>query len=376
MKGSVFVNGVIGVDCSLIDVIRQVKSFKKPTELSVVINSVGGSVSEGQAIFTYLRNLNIPITTTAEQAYSIASVIFMAGDTRIVPEGDRRLMIHNPWASVEGGADRLEDIAGKLREIEEQFSDFYSTYANIDKETMKSLLKNETFLSGAEALEMGFATELSVPLAAVALLGDVLETEIEKEMSIGDKFYSELKKLMNIMEKQKDEIKALILQDANGVEINFPEVEDGSTPEIGDMATVDSLPAEGEYTAPSGDVWIFEGGALKEVKTADAPEEEVPADAEGDKSADTVQLKELLDKLLGLEASFTASAEKAALVDAELLALKDSFNALKETTAEIDTIKAGLADLRKLVGSEEVTIVAKETKTNQKKSSGLINVFR
>lgn len=372
MKGNVFVNGVIGSDCSLIDVIRQVKSYDKPTELNVVINSVGGSVSEGQAIFTYLRNLKIPITTTAEQAYSIASVIFMAGDTRIVPEGERRLMIHNPWASVEGGADRLEDIAGKLREIEKQFSEFYSTYANIDEDTMKSLLKNETFLSGAEALEMGFATEISVPLAAVALIGDALIEDNKKEnMNYAEKFYSELKKLINIMEKEKEIINALVIQDANGVSINFTEVEDGATPEIGDVATIDSLPAEGEYTTPAGDVMVFEGGALKEVKPADEPADEPDAPA-----ADAVQLKELLDKLLNIEKAMEANEAKSVLVDAQLAEMKASYDSLKETTVEIDAIKAGLADLKKLVGSEEAVIVAKETKTNQKKSSGLINVFR
>jgi ATP-dependent protease ClpP protease subunit len=106
--GKIFISGLIGEDTNLLDVIKQVKAQSSATEFVVKIDSTGGYVDTGMDIYNYLRNLKKPITTITSKAYSIASVIFMAGDVRIIPEGTiDAVMIHLPWMEVIGDADTI-----------------------------------------------------------------------------------------------------------------------------------------------------------------------------------------------------------------------------------------------------------------------------
>lgn len=73
MIGTIYINGVIGQDTTLIDVIRQVKATKGTTEYLVKIDSVGGYVDAGKAIYDYLKGLDKPVTTYTTKAFSILS---------------------------------------------------------------------------------------------------------------------------------------------------------------------------------------------------------------------------------------------------------------------------------------------------------------
>src|SRR5690606_10943208 len=144
MQGTIYITGVIGEDTNLLDVIRQVKAQKNATSLLVKIDSVGGYVEEGEAIYSYLKNLSIPVTTYATQAYSIASVIFMAGETRIVPEASESpLMIHLPWMTVEGSHDEISYHLSDLKNVENRLISFYAEALEIDKNTIQSLRSEE-----------------------------------------------------------------------------------------------------------------------------------------------------------------------------------------------------------------------------------------
>jgi ATP-dependent protease ClpP protease subunit len=351
-KATIFISGVVGQDTNLLDVIRQFKSYDNPSEVEVIIDSVGGDVDTGQSVFKYLRGLNIPVTTVGVKAYSIASVIFMAGDSRLIPT-DGELMIHLPWASVDGGAERLEAVAKELRTIENEFSKFYSVYTNIDKETILQLLKNETFLDAEKSVEMGFATGIKQTLQAVAFYNNQ-EDKNTKQMTKGQKF------LMAFAELFKDVqddviINALMIQDANGVELEFPDVEADVLPQVGDKATIDGKPAEGEHVMPEGMKYIFEAGELQEIIEAEPVEDETE-DAEGD--AEPVEDEIDIDAILKqIEASITES------VSAKL-------------SADNDNLKAEIKALKKLVGSADASIQANNTKPNTNKNNGSSNYLR
>ena len=243
MLAKIYITGVIGEDVSLLDVMRQYKSFSNPTSVEVIIDSVGGSVDVGQSIFSYLRNLQIPVKTYAKRAYSIASVIFMAGDEREVEQGQERLMIHFPFVqNASGGSKELEDLTKQLKALESDFIKFYGIYTGIDADTIKTLLENETFLSGDDAFDLGFATTVSIPLAAVAYYTpeEINDTKTNKNVIM--KNAEKLIKALQVFVSPKEvptEIVALVLQDANGIEITFPAVADDAMPEVGDTATVD-----------------------------------------------------------------------------------------------------------------------------------------
>ena len=369
MEAKIFINGVIGEDTTLLDVIRQFKSFDNPTSVLVEISSPGGEVYEGQSIYSYLRNLNIPVTTYAKTAMSIAATIFMAGDTRKMDENGS-FMIHMPSATVSGGSEVLEDLLKELKGLEKEFADFYSKYTNIDSDSVRRLLQNETFLDAEQAVEMGFATEIAVALKAVAFY-DMSEdnTNLNKnEMTKIDKILNILGKAFS--NEAENEITALVLQDANGTEINFPDLAEGEMPQIGDSAEVDGSPAEGEYVSPEGETWVFVGGALDSIIPSEDASEDAPVDAENEEDVNASNEEELSqEELVALEAQIQE------MLEAFELKLTNKFTAqlLEENTS----LKNEIKEIKKLMGTEDVSIEA-QNQNNKKKSSGnyLTGVFR
>ena len=289
MKAKIFISGRITKGETLIDVIRQYKSFDDVTEIEAVIDSNGGNKNEGEAVFDYLSNLDaeIPVTTRTGKAYSIAAKIFAAGSTRIIEDVDNALMIHFARAKTEGTAEQLEEIAAELRVIEDEFIEFYSEHLNIDEETVRNLLDNETFVSGKDAVDLGFATEVEAAVEVVAEL-NIEKSNIDK-MTIEKKTKSKGQKLLEAMAefvgieiegKVKPEINAeLTLQDSSATDIVFPDLESGDTPKVGDKAQIDGAAiSDGSYIMPSVEesTFVFVDGAISEIIPKE--EEEVVAE--------------------------------------------------------------------------------------------------
>jgi len=360
MIAKIYVDGVIGEDTTLLDVVRQFKSYQNPESIEVHINSVGGSVDTGQAIFSFLRNAGLPVHTIAHMAYSIAATIFMAGDEREVPEGADRLMIHMPFVqNATGNSSDLDSLVKHLKSIESEFVKFYSTYTNVDEDTVRNLLENEQFLSSDEAFELGLATLISVPFKAVAFFDkeDSKKETINKNviMKNAELLIAALKTFV----KGKEDVVALVLQDANGVEINFPDRMEDEVVEVGDKAEIDGQPASGEVVMPDGSTLVFENGILSEVKPAEGEgEEEVEEAAEA--NADEVEGD--------VEVEVEANEGEESDLDFEVL-LEELFNKAKEDlSVEIagltkinEDLSAEIVSLKKLIGSGDVEVEKKET---------------
>lgn len=126
--------------------------------IDVHINSYGGEVAEGLAIYNVLKNHSAEITTYCDGfACSVASVIFMAGDKRVMNSASL-LMIHNPWMGARGNADALRKAADDLDVIESAIVEAYKSHVNLNDDELKSKLDNETWITSDEAIEWGFAT--------------------------------------------------------------------------------------------------------------------------------------------------------------------------------------------------------------------------
>lgn len=152
---------------------------KTPKEITVRINSNGGYVSDGVAIYNLLREkarAGAKITTVnLGIAASISSVVMMAGDVRRVATG-ARTMIHN--AGIMGripftNSESLRKIAGNLDQINETIADIYAKASNgkKTKEEFLDLMAQETTLSADESVAHGLATETDAELKAVACVG-------------------------------------------------------------------------------------------------------------------------------------------------------------------------------------------------------------
>lgn len=263
MKGIIYITGEIGVETTLNDVVQQVKAQSTADSYLVKIDSIGGYVDSGDDIYNYLVNLGKPVTTYTTKALSIASKIFMAGSTRIIPEGaSDAIMIHLPWMQVQGTHQVISDFLKDLKAIEDDLVDFYAKVTEIDKETIHSLLTTETYLDAKQALDWGFATQLQPVQLAVAKLhnNELIDENLMNEIK------QTLKEVKDFVFGVKPAIKAeLILQDATGVSITFPELSESDSPVQDDTATVDGSPAEGEFTMPDSSVFKFEKGVLTEI---------------------------------------------------------------------------------------------------------------
>ena len=132
----------------------------KSKELSVEINSPGGDVFAGLAIYNALRASGKEITVKVlGVAASAASLIAMAGDKIVMPK-NTFLMIHNPWSMVAGNASELRDAADMLDKIGSSLKQTYASRTGLSDEEISTMLEAETWLTADEALAKGFATEV------------------------------------------------------------------------------------------------------------------------------------------------------------------------------------------------------------------------
>ena len=139
------------------------------TVIDVSINSYGGELTEAIGIFNALLAHPAEITTRVDGvAASAASVIFLAGDRRIIPENGT-LMVHSPWTRAAGNADQLRATADVLDKAEASLVATYAARTGQSIEALESLLTEEgTWLTPQEALAHGFATEVA-PIARSAV---------------------------------------------------------------------------------------------------------------------------------------------------------------------------------------------------------------
>ena len=128
--------------------------------INVYINSYGGEVAEGLAIYNQLKRHKAKVKTVCDGfACSAASVIFMAGDERVMSTASL-LMIHNAWSYVSGNANDLRKQADDLDKITQASINAYMQEVDITEEELKQMLDDETWITPQEALEMGFTTSI------------------------------------------------------------------------------------------------------------------------------------------------------------------------------------------------------------------------
>ncbi|WP_270647188.1 head maturation protease, ClpP-related [Paeniclostridium hominis] len=176
---------------------EKVRDFLKEHEnkdLNIYLNSGGGSVFAGIAIYNMLKRHNGAKTVYVDGlAGSIASVIAMAGDRIVVPKNSF-IMIHKPLVGVVGNANDLREQADLLDNIEQAIINVYqeNLVEGIDIETIKEMVNAETWLNGEEASKY-FNIELAEENQAIAKveseylnknckhIPDILDKKVEVE---------------------------------------------------------------------------------------------------------------------------------------------------------------------------------------------------
>lgn len=130
----------------------------RPVE--VQINSPGGDMFEGIAIYNVLREHPQPVTIKVMgMAASAASIIAMAGDTMEIGAASF-LMIHNCWVVAVGNRHDMAETATYLEPFDQAMADVYAFRSGKSAEECAKWMDDETYMSGSVAIERGFADEL------------------------------------------------------------------------------------------------------------------------------------------------------------------------------------------------------------------------
>lgn len=318
------VGSIGGWEVSLQNVMEQVKSLGNVDEYLVIINSGGGEVFEGYAIYNYLLSLNKPITTRGVGIVaSIATVIFLAGKNRQL-YNNTQFLIHNPWSMTEGDATEFIKKAEELKVIENNLIDFYSQQTGIDNSIIQSLMNEDKFISSDAALELKFATEILSPVKAFATFKN--KNQNKNQMSkIGKIFksaFAELKKAGVLLNE------TVLTADGTELEISMA----GATPAVGDEVMEGGQPAEGSYQLADGTEIEVKGGIITAI---------IQPSAAADANAST-EVEILNAKKSELE-------EQVANLTSELEALKIENETLKGTNEQmVEEVQTITNHLRKL----------------------------
>lgn len=195
---------------------ESIKNFldeAKGKDINIYINSGGGSVFAGMAIYNMLkRHQGYKTVYVDGLAGSIASVIALAGDKVIIPS-NAYMMIHKPWCGLHGNSTELREMADTLDKIEEGILNVYNENLaeNADIEVVKAMVNAETWLTGDEASKY-FNVNVSESVDAVACTSDYFNKYSKVPKNISNDFKKEVEIPKDIIQDNTLEKDMLLME--------------------------------------------------------------------------------------------------------------------------------------------------------------------
>ncbi|HSQ97099.1 MAG TPA: head maturation protease, ClpP-related [Rickettsiales bacterium] len=146
------ITGVIGLDTRYEDIVKQLNNCK--SNLNISINSPGGYVFDGIAIYNAIKTYNKGTKTikVCGLSASIASYIMLAGDS-LELENNSVIMIHNPSVAVIGDYRKLKTACSQITKLRDLMSESYSKYTGISKLSIEKMMDDETYFIGSNDLK-------------------------------------------------------------------------------------------------------------------------------------------------------------------------------------------------------------------------------
>lgn len=149
-------NGISGKD--FCDALNEIPKGEKVT---IGVNSQGGAVGEGLAIYNAIQRRSEDVTCRIDgYALSIASFFPLAASTVVCPKS-AIWMIHNAWSSASGNAEEFRDAADMLDTHDKVILGAYTAKTGKSESEMRQMMADETWMTGEEALALGLADEES-----------------------------------------------------------------------------------------------------------------------------------------------------------------------------------------------------------------------
>ena len=172
---------------------KELGKYPNVSEIEIFINSFGGEVFEGTAIYNQLRRHPAHKSVHIDGfACSIASVIAMAGDEVVMPR-NTLMMVHNMWMGVVGNAAQLRKAADDLDTINAAGRQAYLQKAGekLSEERLAEMMDAETWLTAEECIELGLAdrfddedADMSAAAGILQKANDSLEQQLRRSRAL------------------------------------------------------------------------------------------------------------------------------------------------------------------------------------------------
>ncbi|MEN3088792.1 MAG: head maturation protease, ClpP-related [Staphylococcus pseudoxylosus] len=207
-KGEIYIYGDIvsskwdETDVTAVDFKNELNQLGDVSEINVHINSAGGNVFEGHAIYNMLKMHKAKVNIYVDAlAASIASVIAMSGDT-IFMHKNSFMMIHNSWIMTLGNSKDLRQTADLLDKTDQSSNNAYLDKAtNLSEAELKQLLEAETWLTADEALEKGLADEI---LGASEIAASISKDSYQMFKHVPENIEKDVDKITTVSDIQED----------------------------------------------------------------------------------------------------------------------------------------------------------------------------
>ncbi len=179
---------------------EELGKYPDAKQIDIYVNSYGGSVFEGTAIYNQLRRHPAHKTVYVDGfACSIASVIAMAGDEVVMPK-NAMMMIHNMWMGAVGNAAELRKAADDLDTINAAGRQAYLAKAGdkLDEATLAEMMDAETWLTAEKCMQYGLADRYAEQDADMSKAADLLKKanlDIEQRLTMQKSLAAQLRSL-------------------------------------------------------------------------------------------------------------------------------------------------------------------------------------
>lgn len=181
---------------------EELAKYPNAAEIRIYINSQGGSVFEGTAIYNQLRRHPAKKTVYVDGfACSVASVIAMAGDEVVMPK-NALMMIHNAWMWAVGNAAELRKAAADLDTINAAGRQAYLQKAGgkLDEGTLVGMMDAETWLTAEQCVQYGLAdrfAEQDADMSGAAAALQKANLTIEQRIGLQKSLAAQLRELVS-----------------------------------------------------------------------------------------------------------------------------------------------------------------------------------
>lgn len=147
---------------SVISQLMFLESEDPDAPIKIYINSPGGSISDGLAIYDVMNKVKCPIVTICIGMAASMGAFLLSCGTRgqryALPNST--IMIHQPLGGVQGQATEIEIVAKRILGLRKKIYSIMAKNSDVDEETMAKACERDNYLTPEEALEMGLIDEI------------------------------------------------------------------------------------------------------------------------------------------------------------------------------------------------------------------------